>query len=286
MGYEFDDTNGITRGTDFTGQGQAASDPGPAPASENTNQTDGWATGQSQDIGDMFHRFSPQQQLMASKIGLFGNRNLPTDSSGRTSYNAFTDSYGSAGGSGVSQATTQSNGLQLRPPLKERLGFDPDKVMAEEGNKKGVSYAPTLNERLTGAFQYNVRGNKTAEEHRAAIVAPAEEIAATAKEIGKFAKDPIDYLTPPSIRKAQESWGGRQEIPPSANSILGNGAGLGLNKGLNKLFPSTTFGPFGLASPVTTMVLADDVAENILGKPYWNRESPEEKELWRLKNTD
>jgi len=42
MGLEFEDTNDITQGTDFTGQGQAASDPGPAPASDNNNQTDGW----------------------------------------------------------------------------------------------------------------------------------------------------------------------------------------------------------------------------------------------------
>lgn len=280
MGLEFDDTNGINQGTDFTGQGQGASDPGPAPTSENSNQTDGWATGQSQDFGNMFHRFSPQQQLMASKIGLFGNRNLPMDASGRTSYNAFTDSYGSAGGSGMSQgATKQSNELQLRPPLKEKLGFDPDKVMAEEGNKKGVNYEPTLNERLTGAFQYNVRGNKTAEEHRAAIVAPFEEI-------GKFAKDPIDYLTPPSIRKAQESWGGRQEIPPSANGVLGYGVGAGLNKGVNMKLPSASVGSFGPAFPVQAMASLDDLAENILGKPYWHRENPEVNERWRLENTD
>ncbi|WP_027189552.1 hypothetical protein [Fundidesulfovibrio putealis] len=271
MGLEFDDTNGITQRTDFTGQDQAASDPGPAPVSENSNQSDGWATGQSQDIGDMFHRFSPQQQLMASKIGLFGNRNLPKDASGRMSYNAFTDSYGSSGGSGMSLATTQSNELQLRPPLKERLGFDAEKVMVEEGNKKGVSYEPTLNERLTGAFQYNVRGNKTAEEHRAEIVAPFEEI-------GKFAKDPIDYLTPPSIRKAQESWGGRQEIPPSANNVLGYGVGAGLNKGINMKLPSASVGSFGPAFPVQAMASLDDLAENILGKPYWHRENPEVNE--------
>lgn len=280
MGLEFEDTNGINQSTDFTGQDQATGGPSPATASESGYQSDDGTTGQSQDIGDMFHRFSPQQQLMASKIGLFGNRNLPTDASGRTSYNAFTDSYGSAGGSGMSQgATTQNNELQLRPPLKERLGFDPDKVMAEEGNKKGVSYAPTLNERLTGAFQYNVRGNKTAEEHQAAIVAPFEEI-------GKFAKDPIDYLTPPSIRKAQESWGGRQEIPPSANNVLGYGVGAGLNKGINMKLPSASVGSFGPAFPVQAMASLDDLAENILGKPYWHRENPEVNERWRLENTD
>jgi len=136
MGLEFDDTNGINQGTDFTGQGQAASDPGPAPASEGSNQSDGWATGQSQDIGDMFHRFSPQQQLMASKIGLFGNRNLPTDASGRTSYNAFTDSYGSAG----DNTSSGNKGYQSQehiPALPE--GVDIAKNI-EEAQKNGGLY--------------------------------------------------------------------------------------------------------------------------------------------------
>jgi len=42
--------------------------------------------------------------------------------------------------------------------------------------EEGGSHEPTSNERLTRAFQYNVRGNKTAEEHSEAIKAPFKPV--------------------------------------------------------------------------------------------------------------
>lgn len=65
-------------------------------------------------------------------------------------------------------------------------------------------------------------------------------------------------------------------IPPSANAALdGPGMSFAFGKaGLNVL------NPFGL------MGKAEDVAEQALGKQIWHRESPEEKEVWWLKNHD
>jgi len=65
-------------------------------------------------------------------------------------------------------------------------------------------------------------------------------------------------------------------IPPSANAALdGPGMSFAFGKaGLNVL------NPFGLLGK------AEDVAEQALGKQIWHRESPEEKEVWWLKNHD
>ena len=176
MSLEYDDTIGMNQSMEVTGLGQAAN--GPAPSHIQTeSQTDRSSAVQDLDASEMMRKISPTQQLMANKIGLFGNQGLPKDAAGRPIYNAFTEPYKADGGSGSSQgATGAGDGFSLRPPLKQQLGFDPDKIMAETGSKQGVSYEPTSNERLTRAFQYNVRGDKTAEEHSDAIKAPFKPV--------------------------------------------------------------------------------------------------------------
>ena len=176
MSLEYDDTIGMNQSMEFTGQGQASNEPGPS-SMQTDSQTGRTSTVQDLDSSEILRKLSLPQQLMAKKIGLFGNQSLPKDVAGRPVYNAFTEPYKGDGGSGSSQgATGAGDGFSLRPPLKQQLGFDPDKIMAETGSKQGVSYEPTSNERLTRAFQYNVRGDKTAEEHSDAIKAPFKPV--------------------------------------------------------------------------------------------------------------
>ncbi|MFP5223533.1 MAG: hypothetical protein ACLGSA_14675 [Acidobacteriota bacterium] len=176
MSLEYEDTIGMNQSTDFTGQGQALTEPVPS-SIQTDSQPDRTSTVQDMDVSEIIRKLSLPQQLMAKKIGLFGNQSLAKDAAGRPVYNAFTEPYKAAGGSGASQeATGPGEEFNLRPPLKQQLGFDPDKIMVETGNKQGVSYEPTSNERLTRAFQYNVRGNKTAEEHSEAIKAPFKPV--------------------------------------------------------------------------------------------------------------
>lgn len=176
MSLEYEDTIGMNQSTGFSGQGQASTEPAPSNI-QTESQTDRSSAVQDLDASEIIRKLSLPQQLMAKKIGLFGNQSLPKDAAGRPVYNAFTEPYKADGGSGSSQgATGAGDGFSLRPPLKQQLGFDPDKIMAETGSKQGVSYEPTSNERLTRAFQYNARGNKTAEEHSEAIKAPFKPV--------------------------------------------------------------------------------------------------------------
>lgn len=119
---------------------------------------------------------TPLQQLMAVKTGLGLDKSVPPDALGNPIYNTVVTPYGATYSTGSPQAGTVSgDGLSPRPPLSDRLGFDPDKTVADVA-KDYTTVEPTMADKMTDAARWWAYRGKTPEETQERIKAPFKPV--------------------------------------------------------------------------------------------------------------